>query len=810
MREQLRKSHLKEVFSRLHYIRSELSDLSNTLCDIIDDICSYYLDFLIEKKENEIKKLEEEAGLRSQQRGIFQPSKQPTPAPLYYIDEYLKKLYQVREILNTIRSIILKSLNQLDRTYLQDYQDYNKILDYVRYFENFIGIWEFLIENFIKPYINDNDIKEDLEKYKPDYIELEKKLEDINNKFKDLHEIIIKIEIYLLDIIEEFKKYEYIGEQVSEVYLKKVEVNLKKIFDRLNSLKSELSVLLNTLYDILDQICRYYLEPLMEKKENEIKKSEKEAGLRSQQRGIFQFLKQPTPPSQPPKQPAPPSQPPKQPAPPSQPPEQPTELSQKIKKREKFKEKFKEIKKKGEKLPIVSIITFVSYIILLYLLFVSGNILTVLTIFVILVIIIGLISKKSLSWIVQGAILGSIIMIVIYILFYTTFSYSICIFMPSFCPQKISLSAEEQISGIRKTIEETINRIKFIIENPELAYIESRAESVAARDSYRYMFEIEDINKLPIDYTFYSDSDSTIKLSTKYLYYAIKSSLPINSNIKMYFNAYCLTRPIFKLDCLTSNSLLELGRKVIYDNIEFFFDEKNNFYRNNQVPEYGIQNIRCTVPTIYINISNCEEILYKKLYFQNNFLVLISNITTRTIYKFLVVDESVLINSFYENKDIYAYLKLDKREYDLGYFDGFLDFPKINILRLGVLSEYPVIRFRNLNEVSDTIYISLKNINELYDISNFEIEIKYNPNHIKISLDPQFKGIQTAIYDLTCKEYIEKINCKVNFKKIPDDFDRNKYIILYKNENFDKFFFFIPIVISFVEFVEYSEVIITA
>ncbi|MEM4460799.1 MAG: hypothetical protein QXY70_01520, partial [Nanopusillaceae archaeon] len=499
-----------------------------------------------------------------------------------------------------------------------------------------------------------------------------------------------------------------------------------------------------------------------------------------------------------------------QPAPPSQPPEQPTELSQKIKKREKFKEKFKEIKKKGEKLPIVSIITFVSYIILLYLLFVSGNILTVLTIFVILVIIIGLVSKRTLSWIVQGAILGSIIMIVIYILFYTTFSYSICIFMPSFCPQKISLSAEEQISGIRKTIEETINRIKFIIENPELAYIESRAESVAARDSYRYMFEIEDINKLPIDYTFYSDSDSTIKLSTKYLYYAIKSSLPINSNIKMYFNAYCLTRPIFKLDCLTSNSLLELGRKVIYDNTEFFFDEKNNFYRNNQVPEYGIQNIRCTVPTIYINISNCEEILYKKLYFQNNFLVLISNITTRTIYKFLVVDESVLINSFYENKDIYAYLKLDKREYDLGYFDGFLDFPKINILRLGVLSEYPVIRFRNLNEVSDTIYISLKNINELYDISDFEIEIKYNPNHIKISLDPQFKGIQTAIYDLTCKEYIEKINCKVNFKKIPDDFDRNKYIILYKNENFDKFFFFIPIVISFVEFVEYSEVIITA
>ncbi|MEM4881985.1 MAG: hypothetical protein QXN76_00345, partial [Nanopusillaceae archaeon] len=316
LREQLRKSHLKEVFSRLHYIRSELSDLSNTLCDIIDDICSYYLDFLIEKKENEIKKLEEEAGLRSQQRGIFQPSKQPTPAPLYYIDEYLKKLYQVREILNTIRSIILKSLNQLDRTYLQDYQDYNKILDYVRYFENFIGIWEFLIENFIKPYINDNDIKEDLEKYKPDYIELEKKLEDINNKFKDLHEIIIKIEIYLLDIIEEFKKYEYIGEQVSEVYLKKVEVNLKKIFDRLNSLKSELSVLLNTLYDILDQICRYYLEPLMEKKENEIKKSEKEAGLRSQQRGIFQFLKQPTPPSQPSKQPTPPSQPSKQPTPP--------------------------------------------------------------------------------------------------------------------------------------------------------------------------------------------------------------------------------------------------------------------------------------------------------------------------------------------------------------------------------------------------------------------------------------------------------------------------------------------------------------
>ncbi|MEM4571368.1 MAG: hypothetical protein QXY16_01555, partial [Nanopusillaceae archaeon] len=604
----------------------------------------------------------------------------------------------------------------------------------------------------------------------------------------------------------------YLKKQLSDDYQEKIRFYylIKEIRQGRHDINTTFEKIFKSSVEVLEDISRF-LSNLRKKYKEELEKI-------SLQLSPEDYTKQPAPPSQPPEKPTQLSQqqqrkisqPPKQPTPPSQPPKQPTQLSKKIKGRVKFKEKFKEIKKKGEKLPIVSIITFVSYIILLYLLFVSGNILTVLTIFVILVIIIGLISKKSLSWIVQGAILGSIIMIVIYILFYTTFSYSICIFMPSFCPQKISLSAEEQISGIRKTIEETINRIKFIIENPELAYIESRAESVAARDSYRYMFEIEDINKLPIDYTFYSDSDSTIKLSTKYLYYAIKSSLPINSNIKMYFNAYCLTRPIFKLDCLTSNSLLELGRKVIYDNTEFFFDEKNNFYRNNQVPEYGIQNIRCTVPTIYINISNCEEILYKKLYFQNNFLVLISNITTRTIYKFLVVDESVLINSFYENKDIYAYLKLDKREYDLGYFDGFLDFPKINILRLGVLSEYPVIRFRNLNEVSDTIYISLKNINELYDISDFEIEIKYNPNHIKISLDPQFKGIQTAIYDLTCKEYIEKINCKVNFKKIPDDFDRNKYIILYKNENFDKFFFFIPIVISFVEFVEYSEVIITA
>ncbi|MEM1634459.1 MAG: hypothetical protein QW714_01935 [Nanopusillaceae archaeon] len=494
----------------------------------------------------------------------------------------------------------------------------------------------------------------------------------------------------------------------------------------------------------------------------------------------------------------------------SQSPKQPTQLSQKIKERVKFKEKFKKIKKKGEKLPIVSIITFVSYIILLYLLFVSGNILAVLTIFIILVIIIGLVSKKTLSWIAQGAILGSIIMIMVYILFHTGFNRSLCVFMPYLCPQRISLSVEEQVLEIKKTIEETINKIRFIMENPELAYIESRAESIATRNAYRYMFEIEDINKLPIDYVLYSDSDQILSLSIKYLYYAIRSSLPIGSNIKMYFNAYCLIRPRFRLNCLTADSLSKLGKEVIYDNTEFFFDEENNFYKNVEVPEYGVQNIRCTIPTIYINISNCEEISYRRFYFQNNFLILVSNITTKTIYKFLVVDESVLINSFYEKRDIYDYLKLDRREYDVGYFDGFLDFPKINILRLGVLSEYPVIRFRNINNVSDIIYISFKNIEELYDVSDFEIEIKYNPNHITISLDPQFKGIQTTLYELTCIENVGKINCKVTFRKIPDDFNRNKYIIFYRDRN-DKFLFFIPIVISFKEnFVEYSEVIINA
>ncbi|MEM0333730.1 MAG: hypothetical protein QXX30_04720, partial [Candidatus Aenigmatarchaeota archaeon] len=394
---------------------------------------------------------------------------------------------------------------------------------------------------------------------------------------------------------------------------------------------------------------------------------------------------------------------------------------------------------------------------------------------------------------------------------YTTFVRSICVFMPSLCPQRISLAVDEQILGIRKTIEETVSRIRSIMENPELAYIENRAESVAATSAYRYMFEIEDINKIPVDYTFYLDSDSILKLSIKYLYYAIRSSLPLDSNIKMYFNAYCLIRPRFKLDCLTTDSLSELGKKVIYDGAEFFFDEKNNFYENIQVPEYGIKNIKCLIPTISINISNCEEISYGRLYFQNNFLILISNITTKTIYKFLVVDENVLINSLYENKNIYQYLKLDEREYDVGYFDGFLDFPKINILRLSVLSEYPIIRFRDLTNVSDTIYISFKNINELYDVSDFEIEIIYNPNHIKVSLDPQFEGIKTTFYDLTCEEYIGKVNCKVTFKKIPDDFNRNRYIIFYRNEKFDKFFFFIPIIISFTEnFVEYSEVIINA
>ncbi|MEM4773147.1 MAG: hypothetical protein QW648_04035, partial [Nanoarchaeales archaeon] len=461
---------------------------------------------------------------------------------------------------------------------------------------------------------------------------------------------------------------------------------------------------------------------------------------------------------------------------------------------------------------IVSIITFVSYIILLYLLFVSGNIFIILTTFVILVVIIGLVSKKTLSWIAQRAILGSIIMITIYILFHTTFVRFICIFMPALCPQRISLSVEKQILEIRKTIEETINRIRFIIENPELAYIESRAESIATRNAYRYIFEVEDINKLPVDYIFYSDSDSVIRLPKKYLYYAIRSSLPINSDIKMYYNAYCLIKPEFKLDCLTEDSLSELGKRVSYDNTEFFFDEKNNFHEDIQVSEYGIQNIKCYIPMISINTSNCEEMLwYGRLHFQNKFLILISNITTKTIYKFLVVDENVLINSLYENKDIYEYLKLDRREYDVGYFDGFLDFPKINILRLGVLSEYPVVRFRNITNVADVIFISLKNIEETYDILDFEVEIIFDPNHIKVSLDSTFEGIQTAFYNLTCKEYLGKISCKVIFRKRPDYFNRNRYIILYRNEYFDRFFFFIPIKISFTEnFVEYSEVIISA
>lgn len=182
---------------------------------------------------------------------------------IYYINEYLKKLYQARERFNIIRSIILESLDQLNQNtkYLRYY---DKILDNLKYFSDFISNWKFIIENNIRPYIkyikDDNDIKKDLKKYRFDYIKLEKELEEIKKKFKELDNVIG--EAYNDFIIS--MKLKNLGEHY-----------VKNVFDKLFIIKSELENLLkNLLYTLESGVYHGFLEPLIKDKENEYKRCE--------------------------------------------------------------------------------------------------------------------------------------------------------------------------------------------------------------------------------------------------------------------------------------------------------------------------------------------------------------------------------------------------------------------------------------------------------------------------------------------------------------------------------------------------------
>ncbi|MEM1804521.1 MAG: hypothetical protein QXI77_00830, partial [Nanopusillaceae archaeon] len=380
------------------------------------------------------------------------------------IKEYLNKLYEIKNRYIAIENLILKYSKQL-RWNEENLLSYDKILDNLKYFSTFISDCEFIIENNIKPYIkyikDNNDIEKDLKKFKFDYAEIERKLDDINNRFKDSYNLVQ--EAYK-DFIRAMKLKSPEDYRARTDYTK---IN-KLLINKLLIINSELRKLLNNLLYILDsRVYRGFLEPLIKDKENEIKTCEialsrieflilhgsteekkleeeetinldlffSQVGLQSPEKMLDQ--QKPGEIHKPPKQSTQKSQllakeTSQKPAPSSSSQkENSTTLSSKetpkqLKKDSELEKDYELTRKiKDRKLSIFPIITFISYAILLYLLFISKNILITLVIFIILIIIIGLISKKSLSWIVQGAILGSIIMIVIYILFYTTFSYSI-------------------------------------------------------------------------------------------------------------------------------------------------------------------------------------------------------------------------------------------------------------------------------------------------------------------------------------------------------------------------------------------------
>jgi len=418
---------------------------------------------------------------------------------------------------------------------------------------------------------------------------------------------------------------------------------------------------------------------------------------------------------------------------------------------------------------------------------------------------------KTAPLITWGFLIG-IVGGAMYVWTYTGFSRYICL-VTGYCPSSPSSSSlsssspdQNYIAQIWNSVSKVYKDMYMIMTNPEMYYLQQQAEAAPLQESYQYLLEINPpYSTAPVYY--FLDKDNVNIQESIPLLYSIRSSLPADAGV-IGITKYCIVIPRIDTSCIDPNSLANFGSfgnvtdyngKVIgYINLE----------EDSTLPIYGLQNVVCKIPSFTLRLDTCGNLRDNRFYMDNKFILRLTNVTVTTYYKFLVTDVSLIVQAMKNNENVYDYLKLNSYEYDKGYFKGFVDFPKVDILRVGVLSKYPVIVFNKSKEIQDALYISLSNIEEIYNISEIKIDIIYNPNELNIITD---YTVTSSFYNLTCNNSENrKLSCSITFGYYPGILGENVYLSEYKKES-DRIIWFIPISIKAKSgFSEYSEVLIIA
>jgi len=406
------------------------------------------------------------------------------------------------------------------------------------------------------------------------------------------------------------------------------------------------------------------------------------------------------------------------------------------------------------------------------------------------------------TWGVLIIVIGGIM----YLWTSTAFAQYICL-TAGYCPGA-SLGPkpdENYIAQIKESVSKVIKDMYMIMTNPEMYYLRQQAEAEALPESYQYLLEITPPYSMPLVYYDVRESDQEVNVSAAVpLLYVIRSSLPKDVG-DIGAETYCIIIPKIDTSCISSGAFGD----EIHDKEGKVIGYISNNTTPFLLPIYGLQRVLCKIPSFTLNLAKCGNLKNERFYINNEFILRLTNVTVTTYYKFLVMDVSLVVQAMKNNKDVYDYLRLNRYEYDKGYFKGFIDFPKINILRVGVLSKYPVIIFYRNESVEDVLYISLSNIEEIYNISGIKIDIIYNPNELNITTDYR---VVSSFYNLTCnnQEKEGRLSCSIVFNYYPGVLGANKYILKYKEEA-DELIWFIPITVQVKEnFIEYSEVLVVA
>jgi len=363
-------------------------------------------------------------------------------------------------------------------------------------------------------------------------------------------------------------------------------------------------------------------------------------------------------------------------------------------------------------------------------------------------------------------------------------------------------SGQNYLEQIKESISKVLNNLNEIMTNPEAYYIQQQAEAEPLQESYQYILEVNSPYSIPMVPYFPNGSNVTVPQSTP-LSYFIKSSLPADAGV-IGTTEYCIIVPRINPSCIDTENfgdpvpLDESGRSIGYIKL----------VENGTLTMYGLQTIFCSIPSFTLRLSNCSNLKYNGFYIDNKFILRLTNVTVTTYYKFLVTDVSLVLKAMENNENVYDYLNLNPDDYDHGYFKGFIGFPSLDVLRVGVLSGYPVIVFNKSEEIQDAIYISLSDIEEIYNISGIEVDILYNPDELSITAN---YNVSSYLYNLTCNNPESGVlRCIITFGYYPGVLGGNLYLSEYEQES-NRIMWFIPINIEVKNgFREYADVLVIA